>query len=83
MRHAAPIYKTYGNLIAQKAYVPAGFELRLGLKDTRLALSAAEGHSVAMPLASLLRDQYLKAIARGYGQHDWAALAQVSVDDAG
>ena len=39
---AAPMYKTYGNLIADEKYQPAGFKMRLGLKDMRLALAAAE-----------------------------------------
>jgi len=57
--------------------------LRLGLKDIRLALAAADGKEVAMPLASLVRDHYLKALTRGYAELDWAALALVSMEDGG
>src|SRR5208337_4902565 len=39
---AAPVYKTYGGLIADQKHQTAGFGLRLGLKDIRLALTAAE-----------------------------------------
>ena len=35
---AAPLYKTCGTLIADERYQPAGFRLRLGLKDIQLAL---------------------------------------------
>ena len=39
---SAPVYKTYGGLIADEKYTPPGFKMRLGLKDVRLALAAAE-----------------------------------------
>jgi 3-hydroxyisobutyrate dehydrogenase-like beta-hydroxyacid dehydrogenase len=37
----SPIYENYGRLIAAERYEPAGFRLRLGLKDVDLALEAA------------------------------------------
>src|SRR3954469_23607400 len=52
----APIYKTYGTLIADKKFKPAGFTAPLGLKDTRLALAAGEALRVPLPLANLVRD---------------------------
>ena len=39
---SAPAYKTYGALIANEQYEPAGFKMTLGLKDLRLALPAAQ-----------------------------------------
>lgn len=78
-----PAYKIYGGLIASGTFEPPGFPLRLGLKDIRLALAAADGKEVALPLASLIRDHYLKALTRGYQDLDWAALALVSMEDAG
>lgn len=80
--YPAPIHRLYGDLIAQRAYTPPGFPLRLGLKDAKLALCAGDGAHVALPLASLVRDQYLKAMARGWSELDWAALGQVSQEDA-
>ena len=38
----------------------------MGLKDLNLALAAAEAVAVPMPIASLIRDHFLTAIARGY-----------------
>jgi 3-hydroxyisobutyrate dehydrogenase-like beta-hydroxyacid dehydrogenase len=38
----APVYKTYGELIAKERYTPAGFNAGLGYKDIHLALDAAE-----------------------------------------
>jgi 3-hydroxyisobutyrate dehydrogenase-like beta-hydroxyacid dehydrogenase len=79
----ALIYRNYGNLIMQGKYKPAGFQLSLGLKDVRLMLSAGEGAEVPLPLASMARDRFLTAIARGYREHDWAALALIAAEDAG
>jgi 3-hydroxyisobutyrate dehydrogenase-like beta-hydroxyacid dehydrogenase len=79
----SPVYENYGNLIAGERYQPAGFKLRHGLKDARLALAAGEEVTAALPLASLLRDHYLTAMARGWSDLDWAALAKLSAVNAG
>ena len=62
---AAPVYQVYAPLIAAAKYEPAGFAARLGLKDVRLALAAAEAAMTPMPLGSLMRDSLLEAMARG------------------
>jgi 3-hydroxyisobutyrate dehydrogenase-like beta-hydroxyacid dehydrogenase len=80
---AAPAYKGYGGLIAERKYEPAAFRLALGLKDLRLVLEAAEGARTPMPFASVLRDHLLEAVARGDGDRDWAALAEVARRHAG
>jgi 3-hydroxyisobutyrate dehydrogenase-like beta-hydroxyacid dehydrogenase len=80
---AAPVYKTYGAIIAQQKWEPAGFRLRLGLKDVRLALAAADGAAVPMPVASFIHDSFLSAVARGMGELDWAALAKLAAERAG
>lgn len=79
----APVYRNYGALIARRTYEPAGFRLRLGLKDVRLALAAGEATRVPLPFASVLRDGFLEAIAHGDGDRDWSALAEVSRRRAG
>src|SRR5206468_520255 len=68
----SPIYENYGKLIAEERYEPAGFKLKYGLKDVRLALGAADEVAAPMPLASLIRDRYLSGVARGWGDIDWA-----------
>ena len=80
---ASPAYQSYGALIAAQRYQPAGFRLRLGLKDMRLALEAADAAAVPMPVAAVLRDNFLDAIAHGAADKDWAALAEVSARRAG
>ena len=79
----APVYRNYGALIAEQRYDPAGFRLVLGLKDVGLALAAGQGRHVPLPFASVLRDNFLEAIAQGDGERDWAALAQVAMRRSG
>ncbi|MGZ4814415.1 MAG: NAD(P)-dependent oxidoreductase [Terriglobales bacterium] len=80
---AAPVYKTYGGLIVEQKFEPAGFKLRLGLKDVRLALAAAEAVEVPLPVGSLLRDHAIAAVANGMGDLDWSSLSQVAAQNAG
>ena len=80
---AAPVYKTYGGIIADEKYKPAGFKLRLGLKDVRLALAAAESVDAPLPFASLLRDHMLTAIGRGMEDMDWSSTAKLAAENAG
>ncbi len=78
-----PIYKNYGRLIAEQKFQPAGFKVPLGLKDVRLVLAAAESAMVPMPVANVVRDHLLTALARGRQDWDWSSLAQVVAEDAG
>ena len=80
---AAPIYRTYGGMIAADNFEPVGFRMPLGMKDNRLALEAAEAAAVPMPIASLVRDRMLAATAQGMGEADWAAIARISFREAG
>jgi 3-hydroxyisobutyrate dehydrogenase-like beta-hydroxyacid dehydrogenase len=79
----APVYKTYGSLIIEKKFQPAGFAAPLGLKDVRLALAAGETLRVPLPLASLIRDRFLTLLARGGERLDWSAISQVAAEDSG
>ncbi|MEN3333173.1 MAG: hypothetical protein V7641_2538 [Blastocatellia bacterium] len=80
---SAPIYQNYGKLILAESFEPAGFKLKLGLKDVKLALEAAEGVAAPLPLASLMRDHLLTGVARGYSDLDWSALSRVIAENAG
>ncbi len=72
----APAYRNYGKLMAERAYEPAQFSMRLGLKDVELALATARAAGVALPSAHLIRENLLRAIEAGDGDKDWAALAE-------
>lgn len=80
---ACPIYQGYGKLVAGRKFEPAGFRLRLGLKDVELALSASRQVEVPMPVASLLRDRALAAINKGRADWDWSSLSLEAAEDAG
>jgi 3-hydroxyisobutyrate dehydrogenase-like beta-hydroxyacid dehydrogenase len=79
----APVYKTYGGLIAEQKFAPAGFAATLGAKDVRLALAAAEELRVPLPMASLLRDRFLRLLAEGGEALDWSAISKLAASDAG
>jgi 3-hydroxyisobutyrate dehydrogenase-like beta-hydroxyacid dehydrogenase len=55
----------------------------LGLKDMRGVLAAAGAKNVPMPVASLVRDHFITAIARGKADLDWSALARLAAENAG
>lgn len=80
---SAPVYKTYGDIIAKEKFEPAGFKVPLGLKDIRLVLAAAEAASAPMPIAGIVRDHLLTAMARGGQELDWSSVARISAENAG
>jgi len=80
---ASPILALYGRIVAQEQFEPAGFALKLGLKDVRLMLAAAEECASPMPLASLVHDHLLSAMAQGQGELDWSSMTQVIARNAG
>jgi 3-hydroxyisobutyrate dehydrogenase-like beta-hydroxyacid dehydrogenase len=69
-----PVYEGYGRLIAAGTFEPAGFKARLGLKDVRLALAAAEAVTTPMALASQMRDSLLEALTRGEGDKEFGVV---------
>lgn len=80
---AAPVYRTYGSIIAEDRRPRDGFKMSLGLKDIRLALAAAETRAVPMPVASLVHDHFLAGVAQGEGDSDWSGLARLAARSAG
>jgi 3-hydroxyisobutyrate dehydrogenase-like beta-hydroxyacid dehydrogenase len=79
----APVYKTYGGLIAREEFEPAGFAAELGAKDVRLVLAAGEALQTPLPIASLLRDRFLTLLANGGASLDWSAIGALSAWEAG
>ncbi len=80
---SAPVYKNYGAMVAENKFETVGFKLPLGLKDNRLVIEAAEQAGVPMPLASLIHDRFVAALASGLEEVDWAAIARISFQEAG
>lgn len=77
------VYKNYGQIVADEKYEPAAFALKLGLKDIREAIEAAQDLGVPMPFASVIRDHLVSALANGQEKLDWSSLAKVSARNAG
>jgi 3-hydroxyisobutyrate dehydrogenase-like beta-hydroxyacid dehydrogenase len=71
----APIYHTYGELLVEDRFRPAGFAAPLGLKDMNLADSAATAARVPMPALGVVRDHLRAAIAMEGEDIDWASVA--------
>ena len=79
----SPVITNYGRAIVEENFEPAGFALRLGLKDVRLLLAASEECTSPMPLASVVRDQFIAALARGQGEMDWSSVSRSAARAAG
>jgi 3-hydroxyisobutyrate dehydrogenase-like beta-hydroxyacid dehydrogenase len=79
----SPVVANYGRAIAEEQFEPAQFALRLGLKDLRLMLATAEECAAPMPLAGLIHDHLLSALALGQGDMDWSSMTRVPARNAG
>jgi len=80
---SAPVYKNYGAMIAADKFEPVGFKMPLGFKDNRLVLAAAEEVAVPMPMASVVHDRFVAAMAQGLENADWSAIAHLAYKNAG
>jgi 3-hydroxyisobutyrate dehydrogenase-like beta-hydroxyacid dehydrogenase len=80
---SAPLYKGYGGAMVENRFEPAGFAIPLAIKDTRLAIEAAEEVNAPLPLADLVRDRFLIALGRGWTELDQAALGKLAAENAG
>lgn len=72
-----PVYSTYGSLIAERRYQPAGFATVLGRKDVHLALDSADAVGATLPFGAVLREVFEQAIAQGHADDDWASIAEL------
>jgi 3-hydroxyisobutyrate dehydrogenase-like beta-hydroxyacid dehydrogenase len=80
---SAPVYQTYGEILAEERFRPAGFAAPLGLKDMHLVASAAHALRTPMPVLSVLRDQLLSVIAQEGEEIDWSGVALAVRRNAG
>ncbi len=77
----SPVYEAYGKRIAEGAFEPAGFGLRLGLKDLGLALAAAQAVDMPLPAAERLRDAFVRADEQDLHDLDWSVVGRVEAAD--
>ena len=80
---ASPVIANYGSIIAKEQFEPAQFALHLGLKDLRLVLATADERAAPMPMASLVHDHMVSAVAQGQAEMDWSSVARVAAREAG
>ncbi len=79
----APAYRTYGAILVEGRFKPAGFAAPLGLKDMRLVGHSAEALRVPMPLLNVLRDHLLQTLAIEGEGIDWSAIALTTAKNGG
>jgi 3-hydroxyisobutyrate dehydrogenase-like beta-hydroxyacid dehydrogenase len=77
------VFQNYGKMIVLERYEPAGFALKLGLKDINLVRDAATEMNMTMPVTDLLREHFDEAINAGWGEKDWSALGGIIAKKAG
>jgi 3-hydroxyisobutyrate dehydrogenase-like beta-hydroxyacid dehydrogenase len=79
-----PVFQNYGRQIANKYYEPVGFKAKLGYKDARLAFKLSQQSETPMPVATAVHNRLLAAIAKGWGEKDWAeGVGRGVSEDAG
>jgi 3-hydroxyisobutyrate dehydrogenase-like beta-hydroxyacid dehydrogenase len=71
----APVYINYGNILLKEAYQPAGFSLRLGLKDVNLVLEQASSVNAKMPFGKIVHKQLKDSMENELAEYDWTAIA--------
>jgi len=71
----APVYQTYGEILVEDRFRPAGFAAPLGLKDMTLVDAAATTFGASMPLLGIVRDHLRAVIATEGPEVDWAGIA--------
>ncbi len=76
--YQSPVYRNYGDILAARRFEPAGFSLRLGLKDATLAQQAAAEAGLKLELPELIASHLRAALERGWGERDWSAFSQVA-----
>ncbi|NSL85929.1 NAD(P)-dependent oxidoreductase [Chitinophaga sp. Mgbs1] len=72
----APVYASYSQLILKEAFQPAGFSLKLGLKDMNLVLQQAANVQAVMPVGTQVQQLLQESVAGGLGDHDVTAVAR-------
>lgn len=71
----SPVYQTYGKLILQQKFSPAGFKMSLGLKDLNLFFNNAKSLHMSTPFAEILKNQLLTSLKKGREDLDWSAIS--------
>jgi 3-hydroxyisobutyrate dehydrogenase-like beta-hydroxyacid dehydrogenase len=77
-------YRTYGRMIAEEDYKPAGAAPYLLEKDLKLTLAEARAKQVPMPVANIILDHLTATVARhASADEDWTSFARRVSESAG
>ena len=79
----APVYQTYGDILVDDRFRPAGFAAPFGLKDMNLVDSAATVSCVPMRVLGVVRHHLRAALAQEGEDIDWAGVGLVVRRGAG
>lgn len=74
----SPVFKNYGKIINHEEFTPAGFQMKLGLKDLSLFLEMAEKSGLDLSFAKALKARLEKGIKNGLEELDWSAISLFS-----
>ena len=69
------VYRTYGAILIEERFRPAGFAAPLGLKDMRLVGAEAQTAHLPMPVLQVLQNQLRRTIEREGADIDWSGIA--------
>jgi 3-hydroxyisobutyrate dehydrogenase-like beta-hydroxyacid dehydrogenase len=75
-----PVMRTYGAIIVEERWRPAGFAAPWGLKDMRLAGESAASLGVDMPFLRVLDANLVATIANEGTDIDWSGIAKTVAD---
>jgi 3-hydroxyisobutyrate dehydrogenase-like beta-hydroxyacid dehydrogenase len=75
-----PVMRTYGAIILEQRFRPAGFAAPWGLKDMRLAGESATALGANMPFLRVLDRNLVATIANEGTDIDWSAIAKTIAD---
>jgi 3-hydroxyisobutyrate dehydrogenase-like beta-hydroxyacid dehydrogenase len=78
-----PALQEYARLIHGRDFSDPGFALSGAMKDLELMMQAAGDIRAPLPFGSIVRDKLLTAAARGMEDLDWAAVSEISRNQAG
>jgi 3-hydroxyisobutyrate dehydrogenase-like beta-hydroxyacid dehydrogenase len=73
----APFYNIYSASLLKEAYLPAGFSLKMALKDANLVLQQSQTVQAHMEVGQKTQEILQQAVANGLGDHDVTAMAVV------
>jgi 3-hydroxyisobutyrate dehydrogenase-like beta-hydroxyacid dehydrogenase len=77
------VYQGFGSKIAAEDYDDVRADLALGVKDVGQFIEAAQTKVVPSPIASVVHNNFITAMANGFGDKDWSVVAKMMAKNAG